>query len=124
MLRNLVSTAAQCDLYYVLMKMNEKKGVYQVTFPDNCVRMILKLCSEPLVYRVKLKDTGSIEVLLLTMGDIDDEYCGVYSSTEYLPQWMQDKIAVLSMLSEKPPTEDVPGIGRRIYSDVYWVYKD
>lgn len=124
MLRNLTKTAAQVDAYYVLMKMNEKKGVYQVTFPDDSMRMILKLCEQPLVYRVNMKDNGHVEVLLFTMGDIDDEYCGVYSSTDDLPQWMQDKIAVLSMLSEKPPTEDVPGIGRRIYGNVYWVYKD
>lgn len=124
MLRKHIHTAAQADLYYVTLKINEKKGIYKAGFPDDSIAMILKLCNEPLVYRVKVQSSGSVEVLLLTMGDIDDPYCGVYSSAECLPQWMQDKIAVLSMLSEKPPTEDVPGIGRRIYSDVYWVYKE
>lgn len=120
--RKRIQTALWVDLFYVMRKSNERRGVYQVTYPENMLRMALNLSEEPQVYRVKVQD--SVEVLLLTMGDVDDPDCGVYSSIHDLPEWIQNKIALLSMLSEKPPTENVPGVGRRIYRDVYWVYKD
>jgi len=40
-----------------------------------------------------------------------------------LPAWMQGRVAVLSMLTEKPPTDSIEGVGRRISADIYWIVK-
>jgi len=40
-----------------------------------------------------------------------------------LPQWMQARVAVLSMLTESPPTKPIEGVGRRITDTVYWIVK-
>ena len=81
------------------------------------------LTSQEAVYRVWLGKDGEVEVLRIGFDTVDDPDCGAYSSVHDLPQWLQDKIAVLSMLSAKPPTEDVVGVGRRIHEYVYWVYR-
>lgn len=40
-----------------------------------------------------------------------------------LPEWMQERVSVLSMLSESPPTTPIEGVGRRITDSVYWIVK-
>ena len=40
-----------------------------------------------------------------------------------LPHWMQERVAVLSMLTERPPTSPLKGVGRRITDTVYWIVK-
>jgi hypothetical protein len=39
-----------------------------------------------------------------------------------LPVWIQRRIATLSTIGTTPPMPDIPGVGRRISEDVYWVY--
>jgi len=40
-----------------------------------------------------------------------------------LPQWMQERVSVLSMLTERPPTAPIEGVGRRVTDTVYWIVK-
>lgn len=40
-----------------------------------------------------------------------------------LPHWMQERVAVLNMLTERPPTSPIQGVGRRITDTVYWIVK-
>ena len=40
-----------------------------------------------------------------------------------LPKWMQERVTVLSMLTQAPPTEPVEGVGRRLSADIYWIVK-
>jgi hypothetical protein len=40
-----------------------------------------------------------------------------------LPKWMQERVVVLSMLTERPPTKPIEGVGRRISDTVYWIVK-
>jgi|TARA_R110000782_G_scaffold194333_1_gene283954 hypothetical protein len=42
---------------------------------------------------------------------------------EKLPQWMQEKVALLMMTSSTPPIQEVTGIGQRISEDTFWVYQ-
>jgi hypothetical protein len=39
-----------------------------------------------------------------------------------LPDWIREKVTLLAMLSPKPPTEPLAGVGRRITADTYWVF--
>jgi len=49
---------------------------------------------------------------------------GVYNDVESLPKWLQDKLTVLRILHDPPPVCDVPGVGRRMGRDLYWVYRE
>lgn len=75
-------------------------------------------------YRVDIDfDTKQVEVVCFGMNSVDTEVEGHYGSTNELPKWMQEKLAVLSMLRVPPPPNDVVGLGSRIGPYLYWVYK-
>ena len=74
-------------------------------------------------YRIDVRSNGRVEVLCFGIESIDTELEGYYDSLQDLPKWVQERIALLSMLKSEPPTEDVEGVGRRISESTYWVYK-
>lgn len=78
------------------------------------------LFEDTVYYRVAIGGVFT-EVTSLEMEDVDDPLNGLYDELSDLPDWMQERIAMLSMLSFKPPTETVHGVGRRISEFTYWV---
>ena len=68
------------------------------------------------IWRVEIKPTY-VSALFIGMEQRDE--VRVTAVTD-LPDWMQDRIAVLSMLT-KSPTVAIKGVGRRISERVYWV---
>lgn len=77
-----------------------------------------------ITYRVEFDDKGRPHVESLNYAlDIEPVQEGIYESLEALPQWVQDRLHVLSTFSSKPPTIDVNGLGRRIEENIFWVYK-
>jgi hypothetical protein len=76
------------------------------------------------IYRVSVdQDTGYVTVACIGLESVDAIVDGNYSGINELPDWMQEKITLLSMLSPVPPTEPVEGVGRRINADIYWVFR-
>lgn len=73
------------------------------------------------IHRVEVHKYG---LTVLCLGLDVTSYDGNYSSIEQLPDWMQKKLYVLSMMDYTPPTKTVEGIGRRISRDVFWVVED
>lgn len=71
------------------------------------------------IWRVAVTDikVSAIHIGLGTKPDI------VVNRLSELPQWMQERVSVLSMLSERPPTRAVVGVGRRLSDSVYWIVK-
>ena len=54
---------------------------------------------------------------VLCVGDANASEIGVdgdYKSTRELPEWLQDRLAVLLVCDAEPPTIPIPGVGRRI----------
>jgi hypothetical protein len=75
------------------------------------------------VYRVHVaSDTGYVTVACIGLESVDAIVDGNYASTNKLPKWMQEKLAVLTMMSSTPPTELVNCVGKRINADTYWVF--
>jgi hypothetical protein len=74
------------------------------------------------IYRVSIFP-GEIDVLCLGLLPSDSSIEGRYSSADELPLWVQERLAVLMMMSLETPTVELVGVGRRISSNVYWVYK-
>ena len=73
------------------------------------------------IYRVSVCPDG-VDVVCFGMG-VDIIHDGQYITVDVLPKWVQERLAVLMMMTSAPPTEEVEGVGRRISRDVYWVYK-
>jgi hypothetical protein len=46
-----------------------------------------------------------------------------YDRGDDLPQWVQDKLAVLMLLDHNANNQEVAGVGRRINEDIFWVFK-
>jgi len=85
------------------------------TYPDN---------TDDTMYRVMV-DSGKncVRVQCIGMYCVDNTLDGSYSGMEKLPQWMQEKVALLMMTSSTPPIQEVTGIGQRISEDTFWVYQ-
>ena len=85
------------------------------TYPDN---------TDDTMYRVMV-DSGKncVRVQCIGMYCVDSVVNGSYSGMEKLPQWMQEKVALLMMTSSTPPIQEVTGIGQRISEDTFWVYQ-
>lgn len=76
------------------------------------------------VYRVLIDpNTKCVEVVCLGIDSVDNDVEGQYSDTSKLPAWMQERLAVLSMMKVNPPQQKVEGVGMRIDDDVFWVVK-
>ena len=76
------------------------------------------------VYRVYINsNAGSVEVVCLGMDSVDSEAEGIYHDTSHLPDWMQERLAVLSMMKVDPPQTKVEGVGMRVDANVYWIIK-
>jgi hypothetical protein len=76
------------------------------------------------VYRVFINpNTKSVEVVCLGMDSVDSEAEGIYDDTSNLPMWMQERLAVLSMMKVDPPQTKVEGVGMRVDEHVYWIIK-
>jgi len=75
------------------------------------------------IYRVIVDNvTGHVHVECIGLEKVDAIVDGNYDGVESLPNWMREKLTLLAMLSAKPPTEPVEGVGRRINDDIYWVF--
>lgn len=74
------------------------------------------------IYRIKLfPDTNSVSVLPIGIDCLDSTFTGNYAWDE-LPEWVREKLTVLSALHIPPPPNPVEGLGERISDTVFWVY--
>lgn len=96
---------------------------------DNAWRMLARMIAEDKVsdndiYRICIPyGTRVAEVMCIGLDSVDNELEGVYDDVDELPRWMQESIAVLSMLPIDKPNQQVAGVGRRIAENIYWAYK-
>lgn len=76
---------------------------------------IFRVAIDPLTQRVEVTHFG--------IESVDLSEVGTYADTSALPTWMQERLAVLVMMSPKPPTVAVEGVGQRINATTYWLSK-
>lgn len=87
------------------------------------VAMRLGWTEQDIVYRVSY-DVDSDTYKMVSFGmQPDDGTEGTYSGFSSLPTWVQERLSVLSITKSPPPVVDVPGVGRRMGDNLYWVYK-
>jgi len=78
-----------------------------------------------IIYRVYVDpNLGDAKVMAVGMVGVNttDPLEGHYERASDLPEWIQEKIAVLSLLI--PPDGPIEGVGRRIDRNVFWVYPE
>jgi hypothetical protein len=97
--------------------------VWQVDIRSMSYKMLENIpqISDDSIYRVSVCTDG-VDVVCFGMG-VDTIHDGHYINVDVLPKWVQERLAVLMMMTYAPPTEEVESVGRRISRDVYWVYK-
>lgn len=72
-------------------------------------------------FRVKIEG-GRVSIMCFGLPSVDVDCEGEYDSADDLPNWVQDRLAILMMTPTTKPTADIRGIGRRISQDVFWIY--
>ena len=76
------------------------------------------------LYRVAIDPlTKRVEIICLGIDAADTAVEGIYKDTSELPDWAQERLAVLSMMESKPPTTPVEGIGQRIDQYTFWIVR-
>ena len=76
-----------------------------------------------ITYRVNVShNTRGVTITSFGINRVDNEVDGHYSSVEALPNWMQERLATLSLLRVPPPPNDVEDVGARIGPYLFWVY--
>ena len=77
---------------------------------------------DDLTYRVVVYPDRSAHVQWFGNGGVDALLRHYYDSVDDLPDWAQERLAILMMLPADKPTPEIPGVGRRISEDRFWVY--
>jgi hypothetical protein len=74
-------------------------------------------------YRVFIEKTsGRVEVVCFGMNTLDNTRVGIYTNQTELPQWIQDRLAVLIMIDPTPPAREIEGVGVRVNQETFWVF--
>ena len=74
------------------------------------------------LYRVSIDpDTNTVQVSCIGIDRVDSELEGNYLTVEDLPQWVQERIALLMMVDPKPLASEVDGVGQRIDRYTFWI---
>lgn len=79
------------------------------------------LCKDDYTYRVRIEG-GVISIMCFGLPTVDSNCEGDYDGVDALPDWVQDRLAILMMTPTTRPTSDIPTVGRRISGNVFWVY--
>ena len=76
-----------------------------------------------IMYHIRISQDGKgVYVSTLGIDRVDGELYSFYNSVDELPQWVQERLSVLTMLSLPPPTSEVDKVGSRMGPNSYWVY--
>ncbi len=74
------------------------------------------------LYRVSIDpDTNTVQVSCIGIDRVDSKLGGTYLTVEDLPQWVQERIALLMMVDPKPLASEVDGVGQRIDRYTFWI---
>lgn len=99
------------DRIEMLAAMVREKKPSQMSTPD----------PDSYTYRVSIRGSR-IKITCFGVPTVDDDCEGEYDGADDLPDWVQDRLAILMMTPIDKPTSDIRGVGRRISKDVFWVY--
>lgn len=79
-------------------------------------------CADDYTYRLSIDADKQINIVCFGLPTVDANCEGTYDSVDDLPNWVQDRLAILMMIPITKPTPDIPEVGRRISTSVFWLY--
>jgi len=79
-------------------------------------------CADDYTYRLSIDADKQISIVCFGLPTVDANCAGTYDSVDDLPNWVQDRLAILMMIPITKPTPDIPEVGRRISTSVFWLY--
>ena len=82
----------------------------------------MKDCADDYTYRLSIDADKQISIVCFGLPTVDANCEGTYDSVDDLPNWVQDRLAILMMIPITKPTPDIPEVGRRISTSVFWLY--
>lgn len=104
---------AICSLLYVMTKNN-------MTYSPNNIVYRIEIISH---YGVVVGSAEGRVYCRVSCVDMDDPYdLAGLAYLDELPDWVEQRLAVLMLTSHEPPTVEIDGVGRRINADTYWIY--
>jgi hypothetical protein len=113
------------NLFCDLAKCNFKDvhGHKMLSAPEEVILMYMAQAKEQPIYRIQINNDNTVQTTCYDLLDaFNPELKNYYETLDELPNWVQDKLAVLMLLDHTKVNEEVKGVGRRISKDVYWVF--
>lgn len=109
---------------FMLKKFKNSKAAGQPEIERDELPGILAMITKNPIYRLRLNKNASIDTDCYDLIDsFSPELKKHYDTVDDLPDWVQEKLAVLMVIN---PTQtggrEVTGIGRRISELVFWIY--
>ena len=111
------------DLYKSVHSRGE--SIIYPQLSNTYVETLVSMLKQEPIYRLEIHDrTGEVitdcyDLLENFAPELKKSYDGV----DELPQWVQDKLAVLLLLDHTKSNKEVEGVGRRINKSIFWVFK-
>jgi len=95
-----------------------------ILVPQTQILKILAMIKEEPIYRIRVNDDTTVDTDCYDLlENFAPELEKTYDSVHDLPQWVQERIAVLMLLDVTKRNEEIRGIGKRINKNVFWVFK-
>ena len=111
-----------CDLGRC--RFTDAKGEKLISAPEEEILRYVEMMKEHPTYRIKIYEDSSVETTCYDLLDnFNPELDNHYEHLDDLPEWVQNKLAVLMLLDHRVTNEEVRDVGRRISEDIYWVFK-
>jgi hypothetical protein len=111
-----------CDLGRC--RFTDGNGQKLISAPEEELLRYIEMIKADPVYRIKIYEDSSVETTCYDLLDnFKPELDNHYEHIDDLPNWVQNKLAVLMLLDHRVNNEEVKDVGRRISEDIYWVFK-
>jgi hypothetical protein len=101
----------------------DANGKKMLSAPEEVLMAYLEMMKTEPIYRIHINQDNTVETDCFEMLDaFNPELKKYYETLDDLPNWVQDKLAVLMLLDHTKVNEEVKGVGRRINENIYWVF--
>lgn len=101
----------------------ERNDGSKFTYNAPTYNKLLEMLAVRPIYRLEFNDNHTIAVDTYDLiENFEPELKPWYDASKDLPEWAQEKLAVLMVLDPAKPIDEVEGVGRRINKRVFWIY--
>lgn len=111
-------------MYDLVFEQELSKDTRHARVPQDEVIRILAMVQEQPIYRIRVNDDTTVDIDCYDLlENFAPELEKSYNSVQDLPQWVQERLAVLMLLDTSKRNEEIRGVGKRINKNIFWVFK-